>query len=369
MKLITSRQLDKVVQCQVLFGGRLGTNLLELGFISEDELRRLLENKHGQGSVSRKDLIKIPRKVIDLVPGEYAQKYNLVPVRLQNKTLEVAMLDPWRESSIKNLTDLTSKKITPLIALELDLLWALEKYYGIKRQARFINLDRWLQQHGQTKKGPGKKKKKNENEKTQGYKDKPLFPDPQSITAMEGTPGSLNEFWDRVGRSSHPEYHLPKILSKLRTASSRDEISGIILDFSAMFFKRTLLFVANEDILLGWDGRGEGIDTNVALAIMLPLSRKSIFKTVMETGAYFLGPIPDTPVNRRFKAALGPARPKTVLLLPLFVSGKIVAILYGDMGNEKDASVPIQHVQNALAAAGKAFHRLIVKQKSQNPKS
>ncbi|HUT52724.1 MAG TPA: hypothetical protein VM658_04980 [bacterium] len=360
-KIITPAQLDQAVQCQVLFGGRLGTNLLELGFITEEKLRRLLEEKYKVDSISRSDLNEIAAEVVALVSREVADRHKLVPLRAREGGLEVAMLDPFRESAMNALSEITTLKILPLIALELDLLWALEKYYAVKREARFVNLDRWLEQQAAARREPRKKK-------AEAGKAEPLLPDPQSITAQEGAPRSLDDFWDRVGRTGHPEYLLPHKLQDLQQATNRNQIARTILDFASMTFSRALLFVVNGDMLFGWDGAGQAVNSRTALAIMLPLNRRSVFKTVLETGAYYLGPIPDSPINRRFLAALGPSRPKTALLIPIMVSGKTAAILYGDMGHEQGVDVKLSPLQTILNAAGQALQRIILKTKSENPK-
>src|SRR5260370_31514575 len=45
--VITERQLQEAIQHQVLYGGRLGTSLYELGFITEERLREGLARAHG----------------------------------------------------------------------------------------------------------------------------------------------------------------------------------------------------------------------------------------------------------------------------------------------------------------------------------
>lgn len=360
--MITKEQLDKAVQCQVLFGGRLGTNLLELGFVRERDLLGLLEKKYGLDSVTRDDLREIPIEVFKLVGRSVAETHNVVPVRLKNDALEAAMLDPWRESAVQALVEATSLKIKPLIALELDILWALEKYYGVRRGARLVNLDGWIDHQRGDKSPPPVKMS------SHAYKTEPLLPNPQDITSIEGEPKTLDDFWDRVGRSGHPEYLLPRVLRDLDRAETREQIATIVLDFASISFKRSILFVVNEDMLFGWDGRGQGIDSRMASAIMIPLTRRSVFRTVVETGAYFLGPIPDSPINRRFMGAIGSSKPKSIILLPVVVAGKAVAILYGDMGHRQAVDVKLAPIQNALHTAGNAFHRMIVRKKAEKPK-
>ena len=359
--IITAQQLDQAVQCQVLFGGRLGSNLLELGFVTEDQLRELLVEKGKLPAVGREALADLSAEVIKLVPRGLANKHKLVPVSLAEGVLSVAMLDPYRESTVRALTEATGLKINPLIALELDLAWALEKYYAVKREARFVNLDRYL-----TYQRGAEKERKKAAKKPEPGRVEPIFPDPQSITAVEGAPKTLADFWDRVGRSGHPEYMLPRVLADLEAAGSREEIARTLLDFASLVFVRSLLFVVNEEMLFGWDARGEGLESRIALGIMLPLTRRSMFKTVVDTGAPFLGPVLDATINKRFQEALGTARPKTVLVLPIFVGGKTAAILYGDMGDGQEVTAKILPLQRVLNAAGQCFQRLILRQKSEN---
>ena len=54
--MITDRQLQEAIQHQVLYGGRLGTSLYELGFITEERLTDALARAHGVPAVDLKTL-------------------------------------------------------------------------------------------------------------------------------------------------------------------------------------------------------------------------------------------------------------------------------------------------------------------------
>src|SRR4051794_32622368 len=45
--IVTERQLQEAIHHQVLYGGRLGTSLYELGMISEEKLQEILAKAHG----------------------------------------------------------------------------------------------------------------------------------------------------------------------------------------------------------------------------------------------------------------------------------------------------------------------------------
>jgi len=131
--LITSDQLDQAVQCQVIFGGRLGTNLLELGHLQEEQLSEALSQKCQVPAVPREELEEIPSRVIELISRELAGLYSAVPMRLVGQDLHTAMLDPLDPAAVQTLGSNTGKIIRPAIALEVYLRWALDRYYGIKR--------------------------------------------------------------------------------------------------------------------------------------------------------------------------------------------------------------------------------------------
>jgi len=369
---ITAKQLDQAVQCQVIFGARLGTNLLELGHLTEEELNDVLGQKCQVPAVRREELEEIPPKVIELVSRELAQRYQAVPWRLAGQELQTAMLDPADSAAVKVLASATGKVIKPAVAIEVYLRWALDRYYAIKREARFINLERTLaltreQQADRSAPpratpvkplGPG-------DTFWAGSQNIPLFavdpllPDPQSITQIEGAPKSLDDFWERVGRTSHPHHLLPKVFRQLQQAKDRDQVAGIILDFGQRILPRVALFFIKAGLVFGWDGRGERLSREQVSGIMLPLDRPSIFRTVVETGAVSLGPVPDTPFNRRFLFAIGNPLAAVAVLIPVALAERVVTILYGDMGWTNLPAPDLADLHAVLAEAQKAFERLI----------
>jgi hypothetical protein len=383
--LISAEQLDQAVQCQVIFGGRLGTNLLELGHLGEEELSEALGQKCRVPAVPREELEEIPSRVIALVPPELARRCQAVPLRLVGHVLHTAMLDPADPAPLKVLASATGKAIGPAVALEVYLRWALDRYYGIKREARFINLERTLALSREMAAQPvpsglsfGARLTPAAQAKPLGPGDTfwagsqniplfavdPLLPDPQSITQMEGAPKSLDDFWERVGRTSHPHHLLPMVFRQLEQARDRDAIAEIILDFGQRILPRVALFFIKAGLVFGWDGRGERLSREQVSGIMIPLDRPSLFRTVVETAAVSLGPVPDSPFNRRFLAAIGNPRSAVAVLIPVSLAERVVTILYGDMGWSNLPVPDLTDLHAVLAEAQKAFSRLIVQSRA-----
>src|SRR6266568_8528642 len=138
--LLTRKQLDEALKSQVIFGGRLGTNLVEMGIVEEQDLLLTLSKQLEIPFVSSEQLMAVPAEAIKLIPREMAEEYKIVPLSLEKKRLTAAMADPSDLSAIDAISFITGYIILPVVCSELRLLLALEQYYGIKREVRYIQL-------------------------------------------------------------------------------------------------------------------------------------------------------------------------------------------------------------------------------------
>jgi len=138
--LITKEQLQEAVANQVIFGGRLGTNLLEFGYLDEETLAKYLARQHRVKTVRLVDLAGLNPVVIKIIPKRLAEKYQAVPIRLDQKKLYVVMSDPSAMGAISELSFVTGKIIVPLVLPEVRIFDLLNQYYGLGRELRYINI-------------------------------------------------------------------------------------------------------------------------------------------------------------------------------------------------------------------------------------
>jgi hypothetical protein len=75
---VTERQLQEAIQHQVLYGGRLGTSLSELGFITEERLQEALAKAHGVAAMAV-DLGEVSPDTVALIPRAMAAKHKVFP--------------------------------------------------------------------------------------------------------------------------------------------------------------------------------------------------------------------------------------------------------------------------------------------------
>ncbi|MBI3046978.1 MAG: type IV-A pilus assembly ATPase PilB [Acidobacteria bacterium] len=128
-KRITVEQLQEALNHQRQHGGKLGFNLVKLGFVKDSEITALLSKQYGVPSISLTDF-EIDPAVVKLVPAETAQKYQIVPLARAGATLTIAMTDPTNVFAMDDIRFMTGYNVEPVVASEIAVLEALEKYYG-----------------------------------------------------------------------------------------------------------------------------------------------------------------------------------------------------------------------------------------------
>lgn len=138
--LITRQQLGEALERQSVLGGRIDTNIVELRFLSDQILTGFLGKFLRLPVVTAEALSAIPEEVIRTVGRETAENFMIIPFALDRQRLHVGMLNPKNLRDIENLRFMTGYDIIPYVVTESRLLYALEKYYGIKRETRYISL-------------------------------------------------------------------------------------------------------------------------------------------------------------------------------------------------------------------------------------
>jgi len=128
-KRITVEQLQEALNHQRQHGGKLGFNLVKLGFVKDAEITALLSRQYGVPSISLTEF-EIDPAVIKLVPAETAQKYQIVPLARAGATLTIAMTDPTNVFAMDDIRFMTGYNVEPVVASETAVVDALEKYYG-----------------------------------------------------------------------------------------------------------------------------------------------------------------------------------------------------------------------------------------------
>ena len=127
--LITPQQLQESLQYQKQQGGKLGYNLVKLGFVKDEEITQLLSRQYGVPSINLARF-EIDSSVIKLVPAETAQKYQIIPLSRAGANLTIAMVDPTNVFAMDDIKFMTGYNVEPVVASETAIMESIEKYYG-----------------------------------------------------------------------------------------------------------------------------------------------------------------------------------------------------------------------------------------------
>jgi type IV pilus assembly protein PilB len=121
--------LQAALEHQRQNGGKLGLNLVKLGFVKDDEITALLSKQYGVPSIAL-GAFDIDPAIVKLLPGETAQKYQVIPLSRAGATLTIAMTDPTNVFAMDDIRFMTGYNVEPVVASEIAVSDAITKYYG-----------------------------------------------------------------------------------------------------------------------------------------------------------------------------------------------------------------------------------------------
>lgn len=113
--VLSEEQVRQAIELQKGTGKRLGTVLLEHHFINETQLIEVLRLQLGIDFIDL-NKAKIDPYMAGLVPKNIAAQYRVVPVRVENGNLILAMEDPLNFRALEMVKQITKDKVTPYIA-------------------------------------------------------------------------------------------------------------------------------------------------------------------------------------------------------------------------------------------------------------
>jgi type IV pilus assembly protein PilB len=126
---ITREQLDAALTRQRHRGGRVGSILIDMGFVDDDDVTSVLSRHYGVPSINLA-YFDVDPSLIKLIPIETAQKYLVIPLSRAGSTLAIATADPRNVLAMDDIKFLTGLNVEPVVASEASIREALEKYYG-----------------------------------------------------------------------------------------------------------------------------------------------------------------------------------------------------------------------------------------------
>jgi HEAT repeat protein len=303
---------------QVMHGGALDTALLEVG-VPENSILAAMTEVYEQPMATRPELegLDDPR-ALRAIPEQWAQRHRLPPVRLVDggRTLVVLSPAPADLDLVARLSELLDVAVVPHLALEVRVVAALSRLYGTKPPARYL---------------------------------------PLLVQTARATPHE----------ASAPEpLAFSEASARLRAPANRHDIARALLGFALRELAFGSLWVVKDDRLEGWVGFGAGSDRIASSEV--PIAPGSAARVVIESRAHYLGPSPTDDTQGALLGALGRRPPRSVLMVPLRVRNRVVALFHGENGPDAIPGRLAGDIMLLVSQVQTAFEQLLLRQKAES---
>jgi hypothetical protein len=295
MKACTPQELHAALQSQAIFGGRIGSNLLELGIIDETQLAAALTKAYGIPCLAGE--IQPEMDAIASVPASLVERLGFVPLNVDDRHLTVVMADPKNLAKLDDLAFATGKGIVALLAPE-KRVWALmHRFYGIEKNLRGLEVEDELEGAATSRGG-----------------DVGVAPLPGEGAADGTRLLSMREALDLIEQIDDPV-----VLSALLVRGAGGQVGR------AVFLK------CQGPRAVAWLSAGKLLQRDVR-GVDFGLEREGPFGAAAELRAPVLTPLKISRAHAAFFEALGGPPPLNIFVGPVILRGRAVALLYADAG-------------------------------------
>jgi hypothetical protein len=381
--IISEHQLRKALNAQLVYGGHLGTCLIELGYVSEDQLGKVLSDvfKVPYAGVDR--FRDIPPSVIQSLPGKLVEKLNAVPFERRHKRMSIAMIDPTNIHAIDEMSFATGCKTVPWIAPEVRIAQAMELYYGIQRRQRYILVCNELDHvRSARKQGPAAGASQSKPSASIGgssstqepirppepaVTELPLPPTDSTAVDMRPTPAqvgasAVSQVEWTTGREETPWNPEQGIADLLCGAECAEAVTEAVLDYASRSLARCMLLTVKSSNAVVRSWRRLALDRVEAGKIGFCVTEEPIFQLFLGDG-YYRGPLPEGARHRAMFEKMGVAPPLEVLVIPIYLEDRLVAVFYGDGGADAGIEGGTEDYRRLVRKLAVALNIVILKKK------
>ena len=366
--VVSRGALADATAAMVLFGGRLGTHLVERNAVRLDVLERHLAAHGGVRLAPPERLEKPSHEALAALPEKWVRRHKVLPFGLADGCLEVAMRDPGNRAQCDELASATGLRIAPFLTSELRLFFLLEKHFGIRRQLRYALL------------APG------------------LAPPPEELPILlldeviEDEPPPAERAFERLGEGEElidatsfarlyeriaapadgkgpregewlvtSAASLTSLEQGLAHARDRDGVVAHTLAIALTNARAVALF-AVRGTAQGLAAAGEVASRDLRGVLVAP-EPGSLLAGALERVTFVRGVPREGGLDARLAHLLRPGPPAEVAFFPIRIADRVVNVLYADNGAEPFAPGACEALAALCQRAATSYARIIVERK------
>ena len=361
---IGARRLEEAYRRQVVYGGSLDTVLLEMNAVEEPRLKAALSAASGLEGAPEERLQAAQADAQLAAYSQMCARLRVVPLGIEDGALRVIVCESSDPQAASELSGASGLPVRAWIVPEYRIAFELERLCGAPMSPRMAALARrrigpivrelFAKKHVRDSRADESHEKADKVVPAElaDWGESDLPPEPKPFVRDDSTPPITRQ-------EAPPRLELLPAWDKLAKAQERDEIFQALcelacarLDFASVFT------VHGPTAILRVAHNLEGPVTGRELKV--ELDDCGSFRAAVESQNAYVGAVDDA--SRSALLDLG-RRVDQVVFVPIRVAGRVVALLYGDHGARPVRSGDVTDVATAVAAAGQAFHELILRNK------
>ena len=131
--ILTEQMLEKIVINQSKTNLRFGQYLIQQGIVNEKQILEILSE---QLNVKKYHVHDFPLDfdLVRYIPVEFAQKNQVVPLRLKGNLLEVGTADPLEIKILDQIEKLTNLEVEPVLCSDMEINQLINSMYGVQSE-------------------------------------------------------------------------------------------------------------------------------------------------------------------------------------------------------------------------------------------
>lgn len=354
---VTSAQIEEAQRTKGFFGGRIETHLLKLGYVSEGVLGEALTELAGVPFASWEHLRAATPTALEAMPVPLIERLRVCPFRLEEGRLRVATLAPRDAAALREMEAVTGLVVEPWITIESRLYQALTRHFRLRFEGT-----KGIVLPPEPGDGPRVRPRRADDDMT----DRPPV---EFEVGLDGHPLDAEVSVDDYLRT-RSDLHEPSppgtveaLDEALASARDRDELAEALFTFCAGRSSRAGLFAVGKEGVRGVAGRGRAFSNEAVRKLTVATGSGTLFDTALQSRDFYFGVVPAFPANRDLYAGLGGRLPASVMLLPIVLKERTVALLYldGDDGPLPQPDLPL--MRRVAVKTGIGFEMLLLRNK------
>jgi hypothetical protein len=425
-QLATMRQVEEALARQVIYGGDLVTNLLEVVLVDETLLIDLLATSLHLPPAPAGELPRPSDSASSFVTAELASQTVCVPIEARDRALVLAVAEPLATEVREKIATSTGMHIEERAAPAVRIWQSIAKIYGVRLERRMQRLvgrlagEEWVgatplappissqmpatapprrntprasvaprrpsaalpvAAHATVAGAASMKPAPRRHSTLKTFptdRPPPTVARPSPILVDEAKPApepapepaAAPELVQRAptaplrpGQRHRGPLLFEDAEAEAEEASDRDGLLGLAFDFARQFFEYTALFLVHGDIAEGRDGFGSGATRERVLGIGVPLDLPSLLSRAREARIAIVATPPPDGLDAVLLADLQRPRNTEMAVVPIVVRTRAVALLVGDCGEAGIDRTALRQITELCGIVSRAFERIIVRRK------